>query len=66
MHFAQGATIGVKLGGRRVPRNTPVISWTAATAPDATVKFIRADEGRNYSLFFNFRAHIDKQTTIII
>ena len=46
LHFESGATIGVKLGGRKVPRNTPVISWTAATAPDATVKFIRADEGR--------------------
>ena len=50
LHFAQGATIGVKLGGRKVPRNTPVISWTAATKPDSSVKFIRADEGRNYSL----------------
>ncbi len=46
LHFVQGATIGVKLGGRRVPRNTPVISWTAATAPDDSVKFLRADEGR--------------------
>ena len=46
LHFAQGATIGVKLGGRKVPRNTPVISWTAATAPDDSVKFLRADEGR--------------------
>ena len=35
-----------QLGGRKISRNTPVISWTAATAPDATVKFIRADEGR--------------------
>ncbi len=44
--YDEGATIGVKLGGRKISRNTPVISWTAATAPDATVKFIRADEGR--------------------
>jgi autotransporter-associated beta strand protein len=46
LHFAQGATIGVKLGGRKISRNTPVISWTAATAPDDSVKFLRADEGR--------------------
>ena len=46
LHFVQGATIGVKLGGRRVPRNTPVISWTAATKPDASVKFVARDEGR--------------------
>lgn len=46
LHFAQGATIGVKLGGRKIPRNTPVISWTAATKPDASVKFVARDEGR--------------------
>ncbi len=50
LHFAQGATIGVKLGSRKISRNTPVISWTAATAPDTTVKFECADEGRNYKL----------------
>ena len=50
LHFAQGATIGVKLGSRRVTRNTPVISWTAETAPADSVKFICADEGRNYRL----------------
>ena len=46
LHFAQGATIGVKLGGRKIPRNTPVISWTAATKPDSSVKFVARDEGR--------------------
>jgi len=37
---------GVKLGSRRVTRNTPVISWTAVTEPDSSVKFVARDEGR--------------------
>ena len=50
LRFDPGATIGVKLGERKVLRNTSVISWTAETAPDASVKFIRVDEGRSYRL----------------
>ena len=50
LHFESGATIGVKLGTRKFSRNTPIISWTAANAPDASVKFIRAADERNYSL----------------
>ena len=50
-----GATIGVKLGGRRVAANTQVIAWTADTRPDATVKFTRADAGSK----LNFAARED-------
>lgn len=43
--FEPGATIGVKLGERHVSVNTPVITWTAAEKPDATVTFKSADTG---------------------
>ena len=36
LHFESGATIGVNLGTRKVLRNNPAISWTAATAPEAS------------------------------
>ena len=50
-----GATIGVKLGGRRVAANTQVIAWTADTRPDATVKFTSTDAGAK----FRFEARAD-------
>ena len=48
--FANGATVKVKLGTHKVPKGTPVISWTEGTKPDDSVKFICADEGRSYRL----------------
>ncbi|MBQ7188694.1 MAG: hypothetical protein IJR99_04670 [Kiritimatiellae bacterium] len=45
LSFEPGATLGVKLGARHVSPNTPVISWTAANKPDATVKFKSVDTG---------------------
>ena len=50
LRFEPGATIGVKLGDREVEKGTCIISWDAETAPDATVKFVLADAGRNYKL----------------
>ena len=40
----------MKLGDREVEKGTCIISWDAETAPDATVKFVPADAGRNYKL----------------
>ena len=50
LSFADNATIKVKLGGRTVSGNVPVISWT--TPPDNldTLKFVCGDEGQNYAL----------------
>ena len=45
LHFEAGATIGVILGERHISGDTPVITWTAAEKPDATVKFKSADTG---------------------
>ena len=50
LRFEPGATIGVKLGSRTVAKGACVISWTAETAPDATVKFVPADADRKYRL----------------
>ena len=50
LRFEPGATIGVKLGERKLEKGTQVISWDAATAPDATVKFKSADAERKYRL----------------
>ena len=50
LRFESGATIGVKLGNREVEKGTCVISWDAETAPDSTVKFVRADADRDYRL----------------
>ena len=52
LSFATNATIKVKLGGRSIPADTPVIGWTAATKPDNldTLKFVCGDEGQNYAL----------------
>ena len=50
LRFEPGATIGVKLGERKLVKRTRVISWDAATAPDATVKFKSADAGKKYRL----------------
>ena len=48
--FANNATVKVKLGTHKVPRGTPVISWTEETKPANSVKFICADGGRSYRL----------------
>ena len=37
--FANGATVNVKLGGRKVARGEPIISWSAKPANIDTVKF---------------------------
>ena len=50
LRFESGATIGVKLGERVVEKGTRIISWDSETAPDTTVKFVSADEGRKYYL----------------
>jgi hypothetical protein len=50
--FAANATVGVKLGERRIPSGAPLMSWTAATKPANldTVNFVRADADRQYNL----------------
>jgi len=50
--FEDNATVKVKLGGRSIPADTPVIGWTAETKPDNldTLKFVCGDEGQNYAL----------------
>ena len=47
--FAEGATVAVKLGSRRVSSRTPVISWNQEEPPEniGTVSFIGGDEGRS-------------------
>ena len=50
LRFEPGARIGVKLGSRTVAKGACVISWTAETAPDSTVKFVPADADRRYRL----------------
>ena len=50
LHFVPGATVGVRLGGRKKLQSTPVITWTASEKPDPSVKFVRADADRRYSL----------------
>ena len=48
--FAPGATVGVRIGARKKLQSTPVITWTASEKPDPSVKFVRADADRRYSL----------------
>ena len=48
--FVPGATVGVRIGGRKKLQSTPVITWTASEKPDSSVKFVRADADRRYSL----------------
>lgn len=50
LHFVPGATVGVRIGGRKKLQSTPVITWTASEKPDPSVKFVRADADRSYSL----------------
>ena len=50
LHFAPGATVGVRVGGRKKLHSTPLITWTASEKPDPSVKFVRADADRKYSL----------------
>ena len=48
--FDSGVTIGVKLGGKKLGVGTQLVSWDAATKPDARVKFKCADGDRRYTL----------------
>ena len=50
LKFIDGATVKVKLGGRKVSRNEPIVSW--ATAPEnlAGLKFVSGDENRRFSI----------------
>lgn len=48
--FDTGATIGVKLGARKVAVGSALISWNSATKPDASVKFKCTDTDRRYAL----------------
>lgn len=50
LRFEPGATIGVKLGDRKVKSGACIISWDSETAPDASVKFIRADADKRHKL----------------
>ena len=50
LHFVPGATVGVRIGGRKKLQSTPVITWTASEKPDPSVKFVRADADLRYSL----------------
>ena len=50
LHFVPGATVGVRIGGRKELQSTPVITWSASEKPDPSVKFVRADADRRYSL----------------
>ncbi len=49
--FEENATIGVKIGDRKVSSRLPVVSWTSETKPQNvdTVKFTRGDD-RKYWL----------------
>lgn len=51
LKFEENATVNVVLGSRRTG-NSPIMSWTAETKPANidTVKFVRADADRRYSL----------------
>ena len=51
LKFEANATVNVVLGSRRTG-NAPIMSWTAETKPENidTVKFVRADADRRYSL----------------
>ncbi len=50
LKFATNAIVRVKLGGRKVSRNEPIVSW--ATAPEnlAGLKFVCGDENRRFSI----------------
>ena len=50
LSFADNATIKVKLGGRNVSANTPIIGWTAAPDNLDTLTFVCGDEGQGYTL----------------
>ena len=49
--FANGATVKVKLGTKKVPRGTKIIDWSGSMPSNLnTLKFVRGDEGRQYSV----------------
>ena len=48
--FEDNATIKVKLGGRNVSANTPIVSWTAPPDNLDTLTFVCGDEGQDYTL----------------
>ena len=51
LKFANGATVSVKFGERRVSSRTPIISWDSASKPTGidTVKFVSATGERKRS-----------------
>ena len=48
--FADNATVAVKLGSRHVPSGTRVISWVEQPSNLASLKFVRGDSDRGYSV----------------
>ena len=48
--FADNATIAVKIGNRHVPSGTRVISWVAPPSNLDSLKFVRGDSDRGYSV----------------
>ena len=48
--FADNATIAVKIGNRHVPSGTRVISWVEQPSNLASLKFVRGDSDRGYSV----------------
>ncbi len=49
--FANNATVKVKLGTKKAPRGTKVVDWSGSTPSNLnTLKFVRGDEGRRYSV----------------
>ena len=48
--FEDNATIKVKLGGRNVSANTPIVSWTAPPDNLDMLTFVCGDENQDYTL----------------
>ncbi len=50
LKFADGATVKVKLGGRKVSHKTPIVSWETAPENLAGLKFVCGDEERRFTV----------------
>jgi autotransporter-associated beta strand protein len=50
LKFANNATVKIKLGGRKVSRNEPIVSWTNPPDNIARLKFVSGDEDRSFSI----------------
>ena len=49
--FANGATVKIKLGAKKVPKGTKIVDWRDSTPSNLdTLKFVCGDEGRGYSV----------------